>query len=179
MKNLKIIIMSIALLLCGILFFLHQESLIIISFSTPSAIMKKNNINIQPKETPLWIFTHGTFKKESTEIIFSNDHAQTIKLLLNSWLATLEEENIIDKHITVQSVILAPSGQDAFVCLTESPLSKQASTHAKLMLIESMLKTLKDANLSIFNIRLLVHHKPMQDAHLNFDISWPITGYMN
>ena len=170
--------MSMLLIFGGVLFFLHQESWIMINFASPSSHIKKNNIQIQPKETPIWIFANGNFKKETTEIIFSNDHAQTIKLLLNSWLTTLEEENIIDKQITVQSVILSPSGQDAFICLTESPLGKQASTYEKLMIIESMLKTLKDAKLGIINVRLLVHHQPMLDPHLNFDISWPVTGYL-
>ena len=177
MNNLKLIIISFLLLFCGVLFFLQQESWIIINFSTPKSFIKKNNVSIQPKETPIWIFANGTFKKETAEIIFSNDHAQTIKMLINSWLTTLEEENITDKQITVQSVILSPSGQDAFICLTETPLNKQTSTHTKLMVIESMLKTLKDAKLGITNIRLLVHHQPMQDPHLNFDISWPVTGF--
>lgn len=179
MKHLKLIMINITLLLCGVLFFLHQEDWIIINFSTSKNFMKKNNVTMQPQETALWIFINGALKKEITEIIFSDNHAQTIKLLINSWLATLDEENIIDKQITVQSVILSPSGQDAFICLTESPLGKQASTHTKLMIMESMLKTLKDANLGLHNIRLLVHHQPIQDAHLNFDISWPINGYIN
>ena len=177
MKNFKLFIISSILLVGGVLFFLQQESWIMISFSKPTTYIKKN-VSIQPKETPIWIFKNSAFKKEMTEIIFSNDHAQTIKLLINSWLVMLEEENIIDKQITVQSVILTPSGQDAFICLTESPLSKQASTHTKLMIIESMLKTLHDAKLGLANIRLLVHHQPMLDPHLNFDISWPISGFI-
>ena len=95
MNNIKLIFISLALLFLGILFFLHQESWIILSFPTINPIVKKNNISIQPKETPLWIWSNGTLKKETAEIIFSNDHAQTIKLLINSWLTALEEENII------------------------------------------------------------------------------------
>lgn len=179
MKNIKFIFISTVFLLCGVLFFLNQESWIIINVTKPKTAIKTNNFHIQAKETPLWIFSQGKFQKETTEIIFSNDHAQTIKLLINNWLATLEEENIINKQITVHSVILSPSGQDAFICLTDSPLEKQISTHTKLMIIESMLKTLKDAQLDLVHIRLLVHHQPMQDAHLNFNISWPIHGYIN
>lgn len=179
MKNIKFILLSILLLLCGVFFFLHQESWITIHFSASSSLAKKNTFTIQPKETPLWIFSNGSLKKEMTEIIFSNDQAQTIKILLNNWLTTLEEESIIFQQITVQSVIISPSGQDAFINFSQNPLTAQASTYTKLMIIESMLKTLRDANLGLSNVRILVHHQPLQDHHLNCDISWPINGYLN
>jgi hypothetical protein len=169
--------MSIALLLLGVIFFLHQESWIIISIPH-STIMQKAQSTIQTKETSLWIFTQGTFKKETTEIMINSDHAQTIKQLLNNWLNTLEEENIIDKKIIVQSVILSPSGQDAFICFQDNFLNKQTSCYIKLMILESMLKTLKDAKLGLNNVRLLMHHQPMIDPHFNFDISWPISGFI-
>lgn len=171
-------LLSVSLLILGVLFFLHQESWIIISWPTSHASAPKNNSAIQPKETPLWIFINGTLKKETTEIIASNDTSQTIKQLINNWLTTLEEENIIDKQINVQSVILSPSGQDAFICFQENFLNKQASTYTKMMILESMLKTLRDAELGITNVRLLVHHQPMIDPHLNFNISWPISGFI-
>jgi hypothetical protein len=179
MKNIKFIFFSMILLICGVLFFLHQESWITIHFPTSNTFAQKTNPNIKPKETPLWIFANGTLKKEMTEIIFSNDHAQTTKILLNNWLATMEEESIISQQITVQSVILSPSGQDAFICFSQTLFNPQSSTHAKLMIIESMLKTLLCADLGLSNVRMLVHHQPMQDHHLNFDISWPIHGYLN
>ena len=177
MNNMKLIIISTALLLLGILFFLYQESWIIISLPNSNTTLYKNTSTIQSKETSLWIFSQGNLKKETTEIMISNDHAQTIKQLLNNWLVTLEEENIIDKQINVSSVILSPSGQDAFICFQENFLNKQASCFTKMMIIESMLKTLRDAQLGIINVRFLVHHQPMQDPHFNFDISWPVAGY--
>ncbi len=177
MNSIKIIIFSILLLFFGILFFFYQESWIIISIPNKNPTTYKNKSSIHPKETPLWIFTHETFQKETTEIIFSNDQAQTIKQLLNNWLTVLEEENVSDKQISVQSVILSKLGQEAFICFSESFLNKQTSLHTKFMIIESMLKTLKEAKLNITNVKFLVHHQSMQDAHLNFDISWPITGF--
>lgn len=178
MNNLKLMLISIALLLFGVVFFLYQESWIIISLPSSTTMQPKTSSAIHPKETALWIFKDETLKKETTEIIFSNDHAQTIKQLLNHWLTTLEEENIIDKQINVQSVILSPSGQDAFICFQENFLNKQASSFTKMMILESMLKTLRDAKLGITNVRFLVHHQPMLDPHFNFDISWPVTGFI-
>ncbi|MBP6892410.1 hypothetical protein KBB68_02405 [Candidatus Babeliales bacterium] len=178
MNNLKLIFISITLLFCGIFFFLYQESWIIINLPSNNIAQPKTLNAIQPKDAILWIFKDETLKKETTEIIFSNDHVQTIKQLLNHWLTTLEEEHIIDKQITVQSVILSSSGQDAFICFQENFLNKQASCFTKMMILESMLKTLRDAKLGIINVRFLVHHQPMLDHHFNFDISWPIAGYV-
>ncbi len=176
MNTLKLIIVSISLLICGVIFFLHQESWIIFSWPMQTTMQTKHN-TVQTKHTPLWIFKNNALTQEISEIIISSDQAQTIKQLLNNWLTTLEEENIIDKQITVQSVIISPSGQDAFICFQENFLNQQSSCFTKIMILESMLKTLRDAKLNIANVRLLMHHQPMTDPHLNFDISWPVSGY--
>lgn len=177
MNIIKLTLFSIILLFIGVLFFLYQESWIMISLPAHTTTLQNTSMLAQTKETPLWIFKNGTLKKEPSEIIINNDLTETIKQLVNNWLKTLEEENIIDKQIMVQSVILSPSGQDAFICFQENFLNKQSSSFVKMMILESMLKTLHDAKLNINNVQILVHHQPMRDDHFNFDISWPTTGF--
>ena len=178
MKKIILLLTSLTLLLCGVLFFLHQESWIIISLPSTGAMGSKQTPTIKSQEATLWIYNKGEFHKETTEIILSDDIAQTVKLLVNNWFALLEEERITDQQITVQSVAMASNNQEAFISLHQYPFDKQASTHTKLMLMESLLKTIKDAELEITSIRLLLHHQPLQDDQLNFDISWPIVGYL-
>lgn len=178
MNKFILILTSIALLGLGALFFLHQESWIIVSLPCTTFTPAKPTVKIKSEEVTVWFYKNGSFHKETTEIIFSDDSAQTLKHLINNWFALLEEEGITDKQITVQSVALASSGQEAFINLHQQPFDKQASTHAKLMLVESLLKTINGAKLGITNIRLLVHHQSLHDDQLNFDVSWPIQGYL-
>ena len=45
------------------------------------------------------------------------------------------------------------------------------------MWIEELLKTIKESGIPVQTIRLLVYSKPLQDNHLDFSHSWPISGY--
>lgn len=178
MNKIIIFLASTGLFLIGFLFFLHQESWIIINLPSKPTQQALTKSSITSKEVTLWIWNKGSFNKETTDIIFSDDTTQTLTLLLNQWFALLEEEKITDQQITVQSVTLSANGQEAFVSLHQYPFNKQNSTHDKLMIMQSLLKTIKQAQLNIHHIRLLVHHQPIQDDHLNFNISWPILGYL-
>lgn len=177
--TIKIILINIALLFFGALFFLQQESWIIINWPSLSPSQTKLHSHIQQtQEVPLWIWNKDTFKQEMSEIILSNDHAQIIKQIVNNFFTACLETNSVDQQIIVQSVIVSNSGQEAFISLNQNPFNLQSSTFAKLMLMQSLLKTLQCTKSNITHIRLLVQHQPLTDQHLNFDISWPIQGYI-
>jgi hypothetical protein len=179
--KIKIIICSTMLLLLGALFFLHQESWIIISLPTRSSLTTLTpTMHAQAKKVKLYLWQKNKFKEEMCEIVINNNNkAQTIQLILNQLLNAFEEEKTIDQQISVQSVILSTSGQEAFISFDQNPLNRQASTYAKLMIIESILKTLKESALDIASVRFLLHHQPLEDHELNFNISWPVCGYLN
>jgi hypothetical protein len=181
MKKNIYFIMCLILLSTGSLFFLYQESWIIFFIphqQTPTNIVIEQNS--KTKEATLWAFNSHTrsLKKESIEMIYSDDIAQNLKLLINNWFLFLEEEGLIDKQIIVQSVALCENSAQAFVSINQYPFDKSMSTYQKLMIIESLLKTIRDNNVEISAIRLLIHHKQIVDDHLNFNISWPIQGYL-
>lgn len=179
MKKILYISSYIILLLIGSFFFLYQESWIIIT--SPFNTQKENNVFLQNNTTYKTITLYGwqnnNYKKESTEIIYSDNIAQNLKLLLNSWLIFLEEEHITDKQTQIMSVTLSHSKAEAFVSLNQPPFDQAWSTYRKLMWIESLLKTIRETKIPVSSIRILVHHQPLQDDHLNFDISWPINGF--
>lgn len=178
MKLSTIILLSIIFCICGALFFLQQESWIIINLPSQQTSLTSHSVDRKPQEVKLWIWHAQTMKQETTEIVASNDKASTLKQLINSWCMMLEENNITDKQIVAQSVALSPSKQEAFVCFNHAPFLPQASTYEKMMIIESLLKTIRSNLLGITHIRLLINHQPLQDEHLNFDIPWPICGQL-
>jgi len=179
MKKIIYIGSCFILFFIGSLFFLYQESWIIIT--SPFSRQNEQTISLQNntiyKTITLYGWQQNEYKTESTEIIYSDNIAQNLTLLLNSWLIFLEDEHITDKQTQVMSVALPHSKTEAFISLNQQPFDPAWSTYRKLMWIESMLKTIRENKIPISSIRLLVHHQPLQDDHLQFDISWPITGF--
>ena len=70
------------------------------------------------------------------------------------------------------------SNKELFLSFNKDLFDKQYATFEKLMIIESLLKTMRDNKIAIQSVRFLVHHQIMTDDHLNFIISWPILGYL-
>lgn len=180
MKHYAYILICSGLILLGSLFFLYQESWIVITspFVKQEAINSEFGEQIHYKTITLYGWHNNAYKTESTEIIYSDDTAQNLLLLLNSWLLFLEDEHISEKQTQTMSVALSYSKQEAFISLNQPPFDNASSTYHKLMWVESMLKTIRENKIPIAAVRLLVHHQPLQDDHLNFDISWPIFGFI-
>ncbi len=179
MNKFNIYFISMLLFLFGILFFCYQESWIIINIpqnmeKTPITKPISQEISVQ-----LWIFKQNKWISETTQIIKNDDITQTLQNLLNRWFAFLEEEQIISQTINVNSVALSPTNTLAFISLNQNPLNPQASTYESAMIIEGMLKTIRENKISIQSIQLLIRHQPLIDHRLNFSIPWPINGYMN
>lgn len=179
-KIIYLIISSLSVFFIGGIFFLYQESWIIIT--SPFEKQQVQSFSSEQKTTYKTITLYGwqsnVYKKESTEIIYSGNIAQNLKLLLNSWLIFLEDEQITDKQNQIMSVALSHSKSEAFISFNQPPFDTSWSTYRKLMWVESLLKTIRENKIPINSIRMLVHHQPLQDDHLNFDISWPINGFV-
>jgi len=84
----------------------------------------------------------------------------------------------MEKKITVQTVLLSTSDQVAYLSFDSDPLSKESSTFDKWMLIEGLLKTIRENSVRLQQIQLLVHHQLMQDPHLDFSKPWPVDGFL-
>lgn len=133
----------------------------------------------QRKTMKLTYWNGDTLLNEEKELLFSTNRARTLYDLTSSWLAIQEEEQLLPKKISLQSVMLDASGHEAFISFDRSPFAKGASIHQKLLWVESFLTTIKQNGLPIKTVRLLVYAKPLSDIHLDFSHPWPIEGYSN
>lgn len=133
---------------------------------------------ITKKTVTLWYWHHERWNKEETDIIWDQDSAKTLHHLIIAWFALLDEENITPQKVSVQSVALTVSGTEALLSLDQSPFNQERSILQKLQLIEGLLKTIRTTGLKLQSIYLLVHHKPLEDVHMDFSKPWPISGYL-
>lgn len=166
--------------LCGVLFFAVHHGWII--FRAPwhiqEAAKSEQQLTINKQKVHLVYWHNDQWNTEDTEIIWSDDYAHNIKLLINKWLTLLDEDNIMQKKVTVQSVLISHADQ-AYLSFDHNPLRKDALTIQKLMWVEGLLKTIKENKIPVNSVWLLVQHQLLKDHHLDFSNPWPINGFLS
>ena len=173
----SLFIISICSLIFGIIFFCFYQELIIVSFQNKNKNnFKSNNTIIKKKISSFHFWKLNKWHKESIEILWSNEPKSTITTITNQYFSLLDEEEILNKKILVQTVSLSQSEKIVYLSLDRYPFERETSTFEKLMIIEGLLKTLKDAPIKVLSFQFLVHHELLKDYHLDFTNPWPLCG---
>jgi hypothetical protein len=164
-------------LIAGLLFFAYMQDIIIIR--RPFGHETVAGKSITKKEVSLSFWHHHKWHHEKKELLWHENPGVNIQLLINNLLALLEEEQINQKQAVVQSVLIAPSGHTAYVSFDRLPATQEETTYDIWMLIEGILKTVRENTGDIDTIHFLVDHKTWHDQHLDFSKPWPIKGFIN
>ena len=170
------LLLSVAFI-CGMLFFFIHNQWLIIHFVRGRTYQEKQGDPVQKKSITLHFWRNNSWKREDSEIIWSSDRAQNILYLANRWLSVLDEEGFHSQKITIQNVTLSSSGQEACISFDRYPFDKEHSVREKYFFIEGLLKTVRSQNIKIMSIYFLVHHKPLEDYHLDFSHPWPLESF--
>lgn len=176
---LKYSLISLSFFICGIIFFAFQESWIIINIPQTTIWQNLQKPQTVQLDSKFFAFKNNQWIHEIKQVIKTDKQTETIQNIVNSWLLFLEEEHILTKTITVESVVLSPTKKIAFISFDHNLFIPQATTYECLMLIEAILKTMRENKIDLQSIQFLIHHKPWTDHRLNMQIAWPITGYTN
>lgn len=177
-QYLQYILISFIFFIFGIIFFAYQESLIIINIPQTSIwknLQKPQSVQV---DVQLFAFKNNSWIKETKQIIKSNDLGQTVQNLINAYFLLLEEEHILKQSIIIESCVLSPSKNTLFISLNHNPFNPQATTFECMMIIEGIMKTIRENKITVQSIQFLIHHKPWSDHRINMDILWPISGYI-
>lgn len=163
----------------GMLFFAFYHHWIIFQFPWQNCSFETvATTPAQKKIVTLSYWQTHRFITEKKEILWSDNLTMNLTSLIKSWLHLAHEENCIPKKITLQSLIINETNQEAFISCNHNLINKELSSFEQLMVIEGLLKTVRDNSIPIRSIRFLVHHKPMQEYHLDFATSWPVEGFL-
>ena len=178
MKNLQYIFLSLACGTLGMLYFAYNQGWILIRSTSYNVEVERisNNLRAKKKSVNLVFWHNDKWNNETVDILETNDQAQTVQYLLNSWLTLLDEDNIMEKKVTVQSALIGPNGQ-LYLSFDRNPFEQNDSTHKKWVWIESLLKTIRENKTTIQSVRFLVHHHIMEDNQLDFSNPWPASGF--
>ena len=162
MNTKKLFLLSIACAISGTLFYAIDKGWIIINtpVTTPHYTSQATHLpTALQKKVLLFFWRHDTWHHETTQLVWSEHNAQNIAYLINSWLSLLDDEKITTKKVSLQTAMLNPSGNELYVSFDRSLFSKEDTTYEKWMLIEGLLKTLRENNIICQEIRFLVHHQ--------------------
>ncbi len=135
------------------------------------------SIRIQKKQIQHHYFHGDKWKSEKQELLWHTSNEKNIFHLVNTWLALLDEEHVISKKTTVQSVLIDVSGC-IYLSFDHAIFGKEDTIFNKWMLIEGLLKTIITSGIVCSRIQFLVQHEPLHDAHLDFSQPWPLHGFM-
>ena len=171
-------IVGLGALIIGMIFFCIYQELLIVHFGTLKNTLVQEKSTTEHKTINLFFWKDDRWKKESVKIMWSEKKVETVQYIVNQWLNVLDEEEILDKKVLLQHVSLNSSESIAYLSFDRYPFDRESSTHQKHMIIESLLKTIRESSLQIPFFHFLVHHKPMIDTHLDFTHPWPLHGFM-
>ncbi len=181
MKKILYTFLTIFCCIIGFIFHAYQKEWIILLLphqTTDSPLLvETEQTTYAPKKIALFFFKNEKWHTEHNSVIWSSNITENVKTVTNNWLTLLEDEKIIDTDIQLVSTIITKT-KELFLSFNKDLFEKQDATFSKLMIIESLLKTLKENKIAVQSVRFLIHHQTMVDDHLNFSISWPITGYL-
>ncbi len=158
------------------MFAFHYEWLIL---RIPHVAHASLNQHIKTKQPIQLYYWHDQrWHTEKQELIWSTNTTENLHTVVSSWLSILDAEQIIPKKTTLQAATILPNKQAAYLSFDRNLLPKEWSTYHKWMLVEGLLKTIRENNISIECISFLVHHQPLHDPHLDFTNPWPVTGFL-
>lgn len=178
MKKLFYFIISSSALLLGLFLYALYNELILIKIPSKKIAASVADITVQKKNFQLIYWHANKWVTEEKELISSDNLSKTLTYMLTSWLNLLEEEHIIQKKPSIQSIMLDAPQTGLYISFDRSFLPKDFSTYKKLLLIEGLLKTLRANSIPITSCYFLVNHQPMHDQHLDFSQGWPINGFL-
>ena len=163
----------------GLFFCAYQQGWIIFrrpTFSTKGQVAQPTATK---KTVKLTYWQRNDWHTESTQLVWPAQTARALEYLITSWLSLLDEESIAAKKVSIQTVMVAPSEQEAFISFDRNPFDAQQTIQEKWMWVEGLLATIRENVPTIHTARLLVRHKPLLDTHLDFTNPWPVRGFLS
>lgn len=181
LKNIYNYILIFITFSIGVLSFLIYKDILVINF------LNRNNYqdipvssfdNFYSKKTlNFYFWKDELFNFESKQFVWFNDKSENLKHFISDWLKLLQDENILSNPIRIENVAMNKDEDIAFISFDQSFFETTWSIFEKWNCIESLLKSIREANFKIKEVYFLVNNKIMEDYHLDFSNSWPIYGY--
>ncbi len=176
MKPLGLVITISIPFICGLLTYIYFQGWIIIQFPNTNVNFERCLFTpLQKKKKMKLIFwCDDNWVTEEAELIWQDQINEVVYYLINNLLTLMYEEDALSKKVSVESVMISDD-REAFISFNRNLFRKESSIFEKWTIVESILKTIHENEIAVRAIRFLVHHKPLEDYHLDFSRGWSIS----
>ncbi|MBY0110294.1 MAG: N-acetylmuramoyl-L-alanine amidase [Candidatus Babeliaceae bacterium] len=160
---------------CGALWYAIQTEIIIFSFP---AFAEYTFQQTDKRKITLFWHTEKEIIKETTECIWSKSLNRNMHAVISTWLCYMQDENLLDKRVKLETVALVPAGHEVYLSFNYSLFEPQQTIIKKWYILESLFATLKPLFPELKMIRLLVNCQPLYDEHIDCSVSLPVTNFL-
>jgi len=161
----------------GWLFYTWYNELIIISWAHKKTVAVPLAHHRERRKIVLHYHAKNRWLKDEQDLIVSDDKSFSLTTIITVWLHLLMQEHILRKPVLLQQVLLDIHEQEAYLSFDMSLFDENQSVYEKMMIVEGLLKTIREYYPKLQSVMLLVNNQPLKDHHLLFSRSWPIMGF--
>lgn len=177
MSHLKSLVLGALALLASFVVYGWYHGLIILNISSPAPLGEKT-IMTEVRCVPITSWSQNKLTTEKRKILWPYDIIDRITALLHGWLTGIDEEKLLPHECKLQSVAVSAGEKELFISFDQPFLSQEHALLTKWMVVESLLKTLRDNGITLPHIRFFVNYQVPFDYHLDFARPWPLDGLL-
>jgi len=172
----EIFLLVLFCLFGGFVYYAWQAQWIIFNIPDRNTVHKVDD-GYTKKDIYLYYWHNKQWAHERVQLLLSLEEAANAQQVTQAVLSLLGEKHALKKKTTVTSVVRTYDAQQLIIFLDQAPFLLNMSIQTKHMIIESILKTLRESGITTPLVNFFVGQQPMQDAHLDFSVAWPIQGF--
>jgi hypothetical protein len=164
--------------LCGIGWYGYFNEWIIIRdpWKTPYATMP--NQRLSKKDIQLSFWRHHAWHSEYITVRLAESLQEQLLTILQAWFHEAVQLDFVPNSCTLETALYDARTSCLYLSCTSSPLDMQKSTYEKLMMLESLCKTVRENSPQhIQSVQLLVKHSPLDDPHIICTKPMAVSGF--
>ena len=168
--------------LAGIIFFLWQQGFIVLHIPWHNRLHNvalHKTSSFQRKSIMLYHWKNNKWYETSSTVLWDTQNsAESIKNLVNSWVQSAQDEQLVMHAFWLRHVAVTSLGSELLLSFSQSILVQEWSIAEKILFIEGLLKTIHTVAGDVQKLFFLVHDDYMPDNHLDFSRPWPVEGFI-
>jgi hypothetical protein len=178
MQYKKIVTLSVLATIGGIIWYGYFNEWIILRdpWETPGTTMP--NQQLHKKEIQLSFWRHHTWHNEYCTTRLGESLQEQVLAILQTWFHEAVQLGFVPTSCALEAALYDARTSCLYLSCTSSPLDIQKSTYENLMVLESLLKTLRE-NIPhhIQLVQLLVKHIPLEHPHIICTKPMAVSGF--
>lgn len=130
------------------------------------------------KEIILYFWLHDEWRNESITVRIAESLQEQALTILHAWFYEAAQSGFIPHPCTLETALYDARTSCLYLSCTTSPLDIQKSTYENLIVLESLLKTIRE-NIPhrIQSIQLLINHTILEHPYIICTKPMPISGF--